>query len=306
MVPRIRTCQSQHFQALGVLAFPLLHVLRPLRHVSTDRSVLGLVPAIAPPGTAQRFWLARHGQTTFNAEKRFQGSLSEEPVLTDKGVRQARDLGLWLQSLGDAAAQLPIVSTVFSSPLRRAQQTLVEARTSLREGVLPDAHATVTLQELREIDLYEWQGRTQAEIAAADPGALRLWKERTWELRLGGGRAVVGDLWERAAVAWGLMRAAAAPAARGGPSLIIAHGTLGKALLSVAVGLPVQAFRFFKLGNGEVVEVAWPQDVAIGPNGGAFWRRRYPEEGPWRSSEEEQAHFAGAGGTTEVGAVDAA
>ena len=34
----------------------------------------------------------------------------------------------------------------------------------------------------------------------------------------------------------------------------MAHGTLGRALLATALGLPEQAFRYFALKNGEVVE----------------------------------------------------
>ena len=101
----------------------------------------------------QRFLLARHGQTTFNEEKRFQGCLSEESVLTQKGRKEAEALGRWLQGPDEIRMKCKIymavcghckqmcreygriwwfkllpsgqdVEAVFVSPLRRAQQTL--------------------------------------------------------------------------------------------------------------------------------------------------------------------------------------
>jgi len=239
-------------------------------------------------GQDQRFLLARHGQTTFNAEKRFQGSLDAEPVLTEKGRVQARDLGAWLNSLSGTEDDPRLV---FTSPLLRARQTLAEAKTIAKE--LPDQ--AEALAELREIDLYEWEGLTQPEVKAANPEGMRLWKEEAWKLYLGGDRLVVHDLWERAALAWSKMRATLSAGRH--PALIVAHGTLGKALLSTAMGLPVQAFRRFKLGNGEVVEVCWPHPEK---EEGACWRTRYPSMGPWRSADDEAAEFASAGATESV------
>lgn len=235
-----------------------------------------------------RFLLARHGQTTFNAEKRFQGSLDDEPVLTEKGRAQARDLGAWLNSLSGTEDDPRLV---FTSPLLRARQTLAEAKTVAKD--LPDE--AEALAELREIDLYEWEGQTQPEVRASNPEGMRLWKEEAWNLYLGDGRLVVHDLWERAALAWSKMRATLS--AGQNPALIVAHGTLGKALLSTAMGLPVQAFRRFALGNGEVVEVYWPHPEK---QEGARWRKRYPSMGPWRSANDEAAEFATSGATESV------
>mmetsp|Transcript_155332 Transcript_155332/g.496643 ORF Transcript_155332/g.496643 Transcript_155332/m.496643 type:complete len:315 (+) Transcript_155332:28-972(+) len=313
--------RSLHVKRLRVaswllLLWPVLRLSLPKRlHGRLHRrEALCLVAGASSPvpgRPCQHFLLARHGQTTFNAEKRFQGSMDEEPVLNEKGIRQARELGDWLRNFCDAgeAAGKPAMSSVFCSPLRRARQTLAEARDALggdAAAVLPPEPETVIFPELREIDLYEWQGRTQAEVKESDPELMRLWKESAWELRLGGGRSVIADLWSRASAVWCLMRAAAAPAAgpAAEPSLVVAHGTLGRALLSAATGLPVQAFRHFGLKNGEVVEVAWPQDADGKSEGGAFWRRRHPEEGPWRSSAVEQASFEQE--SVEVGVVDVA
>eukprot|EP00420_Gonyaulax_spinifera_P006887 CAMPEP_0197935172 /NCGR_PEP_ID=MMETSP1439-20131203/112883_1 /TAXON_ID=66791 /ORGANISM="Gonyaulax spinifera, Strain CCMP409" /LENGTH=305 /DNA_ID=CAMNT_0043558095 /DNA_START=23 /DNA_END=940 /DNA_ORIENTATION=- len=264
------------------------------------RRQFGQVARAATGGNGARsrplsFLLARHGQTTFNAEKRFQGCLDEAPVLTERGVEQARQLGVWLHGNPGSGSPGPAsaVGAVFCSPLLRARQTLEEAR-SVAVG-LPTA---LTFPELREINLYEWEGRTQAEIRDEDPEAMRIWKEQAWNLRLGGGRPVVGDLWERASLAWRKMRQSTPSDAD--LALIVAHGTLGKALLSTALGLPVEAFRHFELANGEVVEVMWP---AGSSDGEARWRKRHPQEGPWQSHDAEAILYADAKG---AGSVDIA
>eukprot|EP00913_Durusdinium_trenchii_P024234 g22753.t1 len=133
-----------------------------------------------------------------------------------------------------------------------------------------DKSNSCTLQELREIDLYEWEGLTQDEVRNKTPEQFRQWKdlskkpdtslrsssqqEEAWKLCISE-HFVVQDLWKRASQAWALMRKAA-PEEKA--SLIVAHGTLGKALLATALGLPEQAFRHFAIKNGEVVEVAFP------------------------------------------------
>lgn len=217
----------------------------------------------------QRFLLVRHGQTTFNAEKRFQGSMDEGSVLTAKGISQAEELGQWLKGNPVAA--------VFVSPLLRARQTLEVARTVAGE-VLPPTETK--LSELREIDLYEWQGRTQDEIRAEDPELMRLWKEETWNLQVSG-RYVARDLWRRSIEAWHRMRQVAP--SRGETSLVVAHGAIIKALISTALGLPEQGFRHLAMSNGEVVEVAWSGSEAK-------WRKLHPDKGPWRClADEEQA-----------------
>src|SRR5262249_44458874 len=103
------------------------------------------------PGTPVRILLARHGETFFNVEGRWQGQ-SDSP-LTPRGVEQARQLAL-------AVADEPI-SAVYSSDLGRATQTAQEIATAHRLNVIADAR-------LREIDVGTWTGRTRSEIEAID------------------------------------------------------------------------------------------------------------------------------------------
>lgn len=100
--------------------------------------------------------LARHGQTAYNAEGRFQGHL---PVpLDDTGREQA-------QALAEAAARVPLRS-LWCSPLERARETaeIVGRRIGL---------APVDDPRFVETDTGSWTGRSFAEIEAEDPDGFR-------------------------------------------------------------------------------------------------------------------------------------
>ena len=58
--------------------------------------------------------LIRHGQSTFNAEGKYQGCC-DEPVLTEEGMRTADFAGIYLRDAG--------LQAVVASPLQRALET---------------------------------------------------------------------------------------------------------------------------------------------------------------------------------------
>jgi broad specificity phosphatase PhoE len=98
--------------------------------------------------------LARHGETDWNRDGRFQGWA--DPPLNETGRGQA-------QALATQLADVPI-DAVFSSDLRRAHETaLIVAE--------PHGIAVVVDQGLREIDVGSWSGLTLAEIGERFPGA---------------------------------------------------------------------------------------------------------------------------------------
>jgi broad specificity phosphatase PhoE len=110
--------------------------------------------------------LARHGETDWNREDRFQGHA--DPPLNELGRTQANGLAATLADVELAA--------VYSSPLRRALQT-AEAVAASRglEPVLVDA--------LREVDVGSWQGLTRAELEARFPNQFARWLDygQGWE-----------------------------------------------------------------------------------------------------------------------------
>jgi broad specificity phosphatase PhoE len=130
--------------------------------------------------------LARHGETDWNDEGRFQGHA--DPPLNATGRAQAARLA---RELADVE-----LTAVYSSPLRRASETA---------GVVAAAHELepIALDALREIDVGSWQGLTRAEIETRFPDQFARWLdyEEGWtdgETYEQMGRRVVATLLELA------------------------------------------------------------------------------------------------------------
>ena len=102
--------------------------------------------------------LARHGETDWNRENRFQGHA--DPPLNEVGRAQSAELAATL-------AHEPIAA-VYSSPLRRALETAetVAARHEL---------APITVEALREVDVGSWEGLTRAQVETRFPEQFRRW-----------------------------------------------------------------------------------------------------------------------------------
>lgn len=110
--------------------------------------------------------LARHGETDWNREGRFQGWA--DPPLNATGLAQAVDL-----SVGLMAEEL---TAVYSSPLRRAYETAEVVAAS--RGLEP-----VTVDGLREVDVGSWSGLTREEIERRFPEQYARWHDygQGWE-----------------------------------------------------------------------------------------------------------------------------
>jgi broad specificity phosphatase PhoE len=115
--------------------------------------------------------LARHGETTFNAERRFQGH-SPEAVLTERGREQARELAELAAGEGLAA--------LYCSPLARARETadIVAQRIGLEP--VPDAR-------FAETETGDWTDKLYDEIA---PDQLEAWRHAGDGWRYPGGESL--------------------------------------------------------------------------------------------------------------------
>jgi broad specificity phosphatase PhoE len=105
------------------------------------------------------FLLARHGETDWNAERRWQGHA--DPPLNARGREQAGALAERLER--------ERIDAVYSSDLRRAQETAEIVAERLGHDVQTDAR-------LREVDVGEWSGLTIAEIEDRFPEAFERWR----------------------------------------------------------------------------------------------------------------------------------
>lgn len=114
-----------------------------------------VTPPERPTGASEtRVLLVRHGQSTWNAEGRWQGSA--DPPLSALGEHQAR-------SAREAIGHLD-VRRVVTSDLQRARRT--------GELLCPDGVEPTVEAALRERHAGEWEGLLRAEIEAGYPGFL--------------------------------------------------------------------------------------------------------------------------------------
>ncbi|MFD9409277.1 histidine phosphatase family protein [Streptomyces sp. NPDC059989] len=175
------------------------------------------------PGRKIVLW--RHGQTSWNLERRFQGSTDIE--LTEAGVAQARRSARLLASLRPDA--------IVASDLRRASDTAAELAAVTG---LPVAHDA----SLRETYAGEWQGLTHDEILAKYGEQYAAWK-RGEPVRRGGGELET-EVADRAAPVV-LEHADRLP--EGGTLVVVSHGGTIRTTIGRLLGL--EAYYWEGLGG---------------------------------------------------------
>ena len=107
-----------------------------------------------------RDFIARHGETVFNAARRLQGDHPHTP-LTRAGFAQADEMGAALARFLGPGAPL----TLWASPTGRALQTLAV----IAEHLKLDWHGANTDARLVEIGMGEWGGRYYADLPSDGP-----------------------------------------------------------------------------------------------------------------------------------------
>lgn len=104
-----------------------------------------------------RDYIARHGETVFNAARRLQGDHTHTP-LTRAGFIQAEAMGAALRAMLGPKPALDL----WASPTGRALQTLA----IIAEQLELDWHGAHTDARLVEIDTGSWGGRYYADVIA--------------------------------------------------------------------------------------------------------------------------------------------
>ncbi|MDQ6838753.1 MAG: histidine phosphatase family protein [Actinomycetota bacterium] len=167
--------------------------------------------------------MARHGQTAWNVDGRFQGQA--DPPLDAMGRAQAARLGTELAALRP--------NVLVSSDLLRARQTAMALSRVCGVEMAVDTH-------LREVDLGGWEGLDQQQAAERFPDEYRRWSEGD-DPRRGGGETE-GEAGVRVAAA---IRSIIGDATDGATVVIVAHGLV----IRRAMGL---------LGEGGTIGLAGP------------------------------------------------
>jgi broad specificity phosphatase PhoE len=173
--------------------------------------------------------LARHGETPFNAEGRFQGHL---PVpLSPRGVEQAH-------ALAAVAAQRPWAA-YFSSPLERARETAAIVGAAI--GMTPQEDP-----RLAETETGEWTGRSFADVRAEAPEAFAAWERQDADFAFPGGESF-HEQTERVVAA--LEDIGRGPA----PALVVCHRQVIRLALFARTG--DTAMRNHPIENASLVEL---------------------------------------------------
>ena len=174
-----------------------------------------------------RILLARHGETPWNAEGRYQGQ--EDIALSDVGIAQATALGERLRDLR--------IDRAIASPLSRARRTAQLA--------LGDERAARLMFDggLMEIAHGSWEGLLASEIHARDPELLRAWREAPETVQMPGGGESIQQVLDRA---WPALARACNGLGAEDTLLVVAHDAVNRVLLCRILGIPLSKLWGFR------------------------------------------------------------
>lgn len=169
--------------------------------------------------------LARHGETPWNAEGRYQGQ--EDIALSPTGEAQARALG---ERLRDVA-----IARAVASPLARARHTA--------EFALGGRDIPLTLDPgLMEIAHGTWEGLLASEIRERDGERLQAWRDTPHEVLMPQGESLQ-HVFDRA---WPAFVRAAEGLGAQDILLVVAHDAVNRVILCHILGIPLARLWSFR------------------------------------------------------------
>jgi broad specificity phosphatase PhoE len=174
-------------------------------------------------------YLARHGETDYNRERRFQGQGAVG--LNDRGREQAHELAANAQGYGIVA--------LYCSPLPRAHETAAIVGDALGLAPVPDAR-------FMETDTGDWTDRLFDDVEREQPGAYAAYHATDPDFAFPGGESLKHQS-ER--VVAGLEDVRQGPT----PALVVAHRGVIRCVKSLGPGL--QTFMSWDIPNGALEAV---------------------------------------------------
>lgn len=185
----------------------------------------------------KRLYLARHGETEWNADNRVQGSI--DIPLSDKGREQAK----WLaRSL--ANARRPEI--VFSSDLSRSRETAEIASAGL------SVPGPIESPLLREINCGRWEGLSMGCLEKDFPEEYEQWRLKA-DYKCPGGESVA-DVKKRIET---FFAEKAGELSRAETVMIVAHGLFNRTMLAHIMNLGIQECRYFEQDNAALNIFVW-------------------------------------------------
>ena len=189
-------------------------------------------------------YIARHGETVANIEKRFSGA--KDTPLTGRGRAQAKIIG---ETLLEALGEKPQIGFV-SSPLQRARTTMEIIRDKLAlptEGYALDPR-------IQEINLGSWDQLTDEEARALDPAAFDKRMADKWNVRVPGGGENYADVAARAE-SWISSLTA--------DTFAVSHGAFTRILRGLFMGLDAAQMSAMDEPQGVVFQVRGREVVQL-------------------------------------------
>lgn len=188
--------------------------------------------------------LARHGETPWNREGRYQGHT--DIPLSEEGEAQARALGRRLVDVE--------IHRAVSSPLARARVTAQLVLGPRRELLTHD-------DGLKEISHGKWEGKLVTEIEAADRAMLDTWRKGPPATFPAGPDAEsLQQVFDRA---WSALGRACEGLGADETLLLVAHDAVNRVLLLHVLGLPYERVWRFRQAPATLNVLAGPSLDAL-------------------------------------------
>jgi phosphoserine phosphatase len=185
-----------------------------------------------------RVILVRHGRSTYNAEKRYQGCC-DESVLTENGFTTALLTGDFLRDVQ--------IDAVYCSPLRRTQQSAISILSKLETKLDFECH-----EALKEIAMPDWEGLSFKYVRQNFELDYQCWKERPHKFQMQRSDQFIGslatlaepffpvlELYSQAEQFWEEIL----PQHLDETILIVSHGGTIRALIGTAIGMNSKSFH---------------------------------------------------------------
>ena len=182
-------------------------------------------------------YIARHGQTAWNATARVQGQA--EADLNETGRRQAAVNGRTLSRLVPDPSGFRFIA----SPMRRTRETMEIIRETM--GLPRDGYELEP--RIVEVHFGDWQGFTFAELEAANPGSTAMRDLDKWNfVPPGQGAESYAMLAERIRPWISQLQ---------GPVIVVTHGGVIRSLFHTLNGLPDRDASMMDVAQDRIFEV---------------------------------------------------
>ncbi len=184
---------------------------------------------------ATRVIIVRHGQSSYNAQKRIQGR-SNESVLTEKGQADAKIVGNTLKDLD--------ISAIFCSPLQRAKLTA-----DIIQSCFSSPPPLIPTDDLLEVDLPLWENWYKKDVKEKFPEEYQCWHERPQDFKM-----ILSDnqefypvlsLYQQSKSFWEKLL----KEYDGKTVLIVAHNGINRCLIMSAIGVPPANYHRIQQSN---------------------------------------------------------